>query len=528
VDFKKETWLQDRTSGVLAHISSLPGEFGIGNIGAPARDFIDFLAEAGFKHWQICPIGPTGYGDSPYQVFSSFAGNAYFLDLNRLREAGLLEAAELEPLRALPYSEVDYGRLYSEFWAILNAAYLRFTAGGSDDFLGRSFSSFSADNAYWLDGYAAFMALKAHHGGRPWTEWEPQYRDFAKLDLERLPAEIKTVARSHRFYQFLFFQQWEELRDYAQSRGISIIGDLPIFVPLDSADVWQFPQVFKLDPKGQPLVVAGVPPDYFSESGQFWGNPIYNWDYLHSTGYDWWVRRLGFAFQCCDILRLDHFRAFDSYWEIPAWTDDARKGVMCDGPGMDFFKQVTARLPSMPIIAEDLGYITEGVVRLRKAAGFPGMKIIQFGFGHDDNNVNLPHFYPQDSVVYTGTHDNDTTRGWLEGLSDAYADKIRRYYRLQPDDNSAWPLIEAAFASVSRMAVFPMQDLLDLGSEARLNRPGTSGENWKWRFSAGQLERLRGEKLAHLKSLHDLYDRGGDSRQREYSAPPAETALQRH
>ena len=505
---------------MLAHISSLPGEFGIGNLGQPVYDFIDFLAEAGFRHWQICPLGPTGYGDSPYQSFSSFAGNPYFIDLDELKAADLLLEEELEPLRSLSREKVDYGALYNEFWPILQTAFQRFEAIGGDEYGGRSFSTFCREHADWLEGYSLFMALKAYHHGQPWSEWRPPFRDYENLDRGSLPAEVLELARSHRFYQFVFFHQWERVRRYAHEKQVRIIGDLPIFVSLDSADTWQFQQVFRLDANGRPEAVAGVPPDYFSESGQLWGNPLYDWDYLRSTDYLWWVKRLAFAFQCSDILRLDHFRAFDTYWEIPAWTDDASKGTMREGPGLPFFESLSRQLDSIPIIAEDLGYITEGVVKLRHAAGFPGMKILQFGYGHDDNNVNLPHFYPADSVVYTGTHDNDTTRGWLGSLRGRMGDKVRRYFRIPNGDNSAWPMIEAGFAAVSRLAVFPLQDLLDLGTEARFNRPGTLGDNWTWRFTTGQLTRMREEKLFELRFLHDLYDRTGDARQREYSAPP--------
>lgn len=510
------------------HISSLPGKFGIGNLGTPARDFVDYLADAGFQHWQICPIGPTGYGDSPYQSFSSFAGNPYFIDLGQLVQAGLLADDELLPLTQLPYSEVDYGWLYAEFWPILETAHQRFKAMSDDSLFGRSYSKFIQSESGWLDGYATFMALKAHHGGRPWQEWESAYRDFNILSLEDLPSEILELAASHKFYQFIFFAQWEDLHGYAREKGIRIIGDLPIFVSMDSADAWQFREVFRLDENGEPEALSGVPPDYFSEDGQFWGNPLYDWEYLKSTDYDWWVKRLQAAFRTCDILRLDHFRAFDTYWEIPYGSTNARIGNMRDGPGMDFFESISRQLPDLPIIAEDLGYITEGTVELRRNAGFPGMKILQFGYGHDDNNVNLPHFYPRDSVVYTGTHDNDTVRGWLDSLNGECAEKIRQYYHLQPGDNSAWKLIEAGFACVSLLAVFPCQDLLDLGSEARMNRPGTMGNNWKWRLTNDQLNYLKATTVQKLHSLHKLYDRNGDHCQREYSAPPQATDLSRN
>lgn len=513
-------WLQERAAGALLHISSLPGCHGIGNLGTPAIRFLDFLAEAGLQYWQICPVGPTGYGDSPYQSFSSFAGNAYFLDLKPLIKEGLLEPEETAPLRALPQDHVDYGGLYTEFWGVLQLAWKRFQRERRDLFDGRSFREFRERNASWLDGYAAFMGLKAWHDGRPWPEWELPWRRYEDVDPAALPAPVREVAEPHRFYQFLFYTQWEQLRAAAADRGIRIIGDLPIFTSLDSADCWQFAEVFRLDADGQPLAVAGVPPDYFSEKGQFWGNPLYDWDYLRSTDYAWWVQRLGHAFACYDVLRLDHFRAFDTYWEIPAGTDDPREGTMREGPGQHFFERIGEQLPRTPIIAEDLGYITRGVVELRRHAGLPGMKVLQFGYGHDDNNVNLPHFHQPEAVVYTGTHDNDTTRGWLRSLSPEQAEATRRYYSLPPDADSAWPFLKAACASVARLAILPVQDLLDLGSEARFNRPGTSEGNWRWRLREEQLERLRREAAPRLREYRDLFDRTGDQRQREYSAPP--------
>lgn len=515
----QQCWLQARAAGTLCHISSLPGEFGIGNMGAPARSFIDWLTDCGFRYWQICPIGPTGFGDSPYQSFSSFAGNPYFIDLNPLVAAGLLEPADVEPLRSLSREQVDYGGLYERFWDVLHRAWTRFNASGSDQFEGCSFARFCADNRDWLEAYALFMGLKTLHGGRPWSEWDPVYRNFNTLEPEDLPSGVCASADVHRFTQFLFFHQWGQLQAYARERGISVIGDLPFFTSLDSADTWQFPEVFRLDEDGLPVAVAGVPPDYFSENGQFWGNPLYDWDYLKSTGYAWWVKRLAQAFSCCDVLRLDHFRAFDSYWEIPAGTMDARSGAMRDGPGSDFFEKVSAHLQNVPVIAEDLGYITEGVVQLRSEAGLPGMKILQFGYGHDDNNVNLPHFFHQDTVVYTGTHDNDTTCGWLAGLNGRDRRAVGDYYDLSPEVVSAWPLIRAAFASVSRLAVIPVQDLLDLGTEARFNRPGTAENNWRWRLTEEQFGELSKETCPRIRHLHDLFDRHGEGKQREYSAP---------
>ncbi len=514
------TWLRERASGVLAHVSSLPGEFGIGNLGPSARLFVDFLADAGFHYWQICPLGPTGYGDSPYQSFSSFAGNPYFIDLQALVDAGLLTQEEVEPLRRLPAARVDYGELYRQFWHILGQANRRFEARGRAIEGWESYALFCDTHAGWLRPFAEFMALKGCFGGRAWTEWPAVVRSWQAGLRAGLPREAAEVADLHSFAQYVFFLQWQKLRRYAHARGVRIIGDVPIFVALDSADTWHHREVFRLDSEGRPPVAAGVPPDYFSEFGQFWGNPLYDWEHLASQGYGWWVDRLRAAFELYDVVRLDHFRGFDTFWEVPADSADARSGRWVKGPGLHFFDALGRALPQARIIAEDLGYVTEDVVALRRAAGLPGMKILQFGYGHDDNNVNLPHFFPRECVVYTGTHDNDTARGWLESLSPDAFHQVDRYFGLG-STVSAWPLVRAALASVARLAVIPMQDLLDLPGSARMNRPGTAEGNWQWRFTAEQLSSLAAQKTTALRGLHALYDRTPDSKQRDYSAPPA-------
>ncbi len=516
------TWLDTRTAGVLAHISSLPGAHGIGNLGAGARVFADFLARAGFKHWQICPLGPTGYGDSPYQSFSSFAGNPYFIDLDELQAAGLLTAAELAPLRALPAATVDYGELYLRFWPVLARAHERFRRLGAQAPWGgtRALADFAAAAGDWLEGYATFMALKQRFGGRPWVKWPAEWRDWHHGLAARLPAETALEADRHCFCQFVFFRQWAALRAYATARGIDIVGDVPIFVALDSADTWRWREVFRLDAEGRPEAVAGVPPDYFSASGQLWGNPLYNWRRLARTGYAWWIERLRMVFSRCDIVRLDHFRGFDTFWEIPAGARDARRGEWRKGPGEAFFAAVRAALPGVRLIAEDLGYITAGVCALRRAAGLPGMKVLQFAYGHDDNNVNLPHFFPAEAVVYTGTHDNDTTRGWLTALDRERWALVADYFGLNGTE-TAWPVIRAALASVARMAIVPMQDLLDLPSAARMNFPGRTDGNWRWRFTLEDLDRLERTRLDTLRRWLVLFDRTGDRRQHDYSAPPA-------
>ena len=514
------TWLTTRAAGVLAHVSSLPGEYGIGNLGRGARAFVDFLAEAGVRYWQICPLGPTGYGDSPYQLFSASAGNPYFIDLGELAGAGLLAEAELVPLRQMPAAHVDYGWLYADFWRVLALAADRFLLSGDDrlDGLG-SFRSFRRAHAHWLEPYADFMALKAHFGGWAWPSWPAEFARWTPRLRAGLPDTVRAESDRHAFYQYVFFGQWDRLRSHACERGVGIIGDVPIFVALDSADTWRNREVFRLDAQGNPLAVAGVPPDYFSALGQLWGNPLYDWDHLRKTGYAWWLGRLRAAFELYDVIRLDHFRGFDTFWEIPAGAPDARTGRWRPGPGRDFFQAVRAALPDARIIAEDLGYIGPDVVELRRAAGLPGMKVLQFAYGHDANNANLPHFYPPDSVAYTGTHDNITARGWLESLQPPYEAKIAEYFGLN-GSKSAWPVIRAALATVSRLAVIPVQDLLDLPAEATLNRPGTTEGNWQWRFTDEQLGSLRRDHAARLRRWIELYDRTGDRPVKDYSEPP--------
>jgi 4-alpha-glucanotransferase len=520
------TWLDRRAAGVLAHLTSLPGDYGVGNLGRGARDLVDFLAAAGMRYWQICPIGPTGYGDSPYQLFSGRAGNPYFIDLGELVAAGLLEEVEVAGLKALPAARVDYGALYEQFWAVLALAHDRFSAEGGDSVAGMgSLAAFRREHAGWLEPFTDFMALKAHFDGRPWTAWPAAFRRWDPATRAAMPASAVRDSEKHAFYQYVFFGQWERLRRYAAERGVGIIGDVPIFVALDSADTWQNRAVFQLDPQGQPLAVAGVPPDYFSSSGQLWGNPLYDWDHLAATDYAWWIARLRAAFELYDIVRLDHFRGFDTYWEIPAGAVDASGGRWRSGPGLRFFKAVERELPGARIIAEDLGYIGPDVVRLRKRAGLPGMKILQFAYGHDRHNVNLPHLYPPDSVAYTGTHDNNTARGWLEGLVPPYDAMVDEYFSLG-GSKSAWPVIRALLATTSRIAIIPIQDLLDLPASATLNHPGTAEGNWQWRFTRTQLNRLTEQRLATLRRWVELYDRRGDHETCDYSEPALAEAPQ--
>jgi 4-alpha-glucanotransferase len=499
-------WLSARGAGVLLHPTSLPGAQGIGVLDGAAVRFLDFLEAARMKYWQICPLGPTGYGDSPYQCFSAFAGNPYLIDLAALVGPGLLTAAELAPLAALPAEAIDYGALYRLKWPLLRAAYERYQRAGSPDLAAQSFADFKARHAAWLEAYAWFRALKDHHAGRPWWEWPVGERSLATVD-PALRTRLAPEADAHRFYQYLFFTQWGRLHAEAERRGIELIGDIPIFVAADSADTWAHPELFELGPDGRPTAVAGVPPDYFSADGQLWGNPLYHWEAHAATGYAWWRDRLRSAFELTRVLRIDHFRGFEAYWSVPFPAPNARAGEWRPGPGLDFFRAVHAEFPDARIIAEDLGVLTPAVVRLREDTGLPGMAVLQFAFGGEAANLYLPHNLTPNGVVYSGTHDNDTSAGWYAAAPEAVRDHVRRYLRVDGRDVS-WDFVRAAYAAVSRLAVLPMQDLLGLGPEGRLNSPGRAEGNWRWRLRASALERLgAGGGAAYLGELARLYGR---------------------
>lgn len=502
-------WLNRRSAGLLLHPVSLPGRYGVGSLGAAAYRLVDFMHAARMSYWQILPLNPTGYGDSPYSSFSAFAGNPYLIDLQPLLAFGLLGADDLAELDHLPTVRVDYGALYTIKWPILRLAYKRFHEQEHAELPGYgSFDQFKAANARWLDSFALFMALKAHHGGAPWYEWEPALRTWATARDQSLPAEVLEAAEAHRFYQYLFFSQWSQLRAYANKRGISIIGDVPIFVSRDSADVWTEPQVFQLDADLNPPFVAGVPPDYFSPDGQLWGNPLYDWDYLKSTGYEWWLHRLAANYALLDVVRLDHFRGFAAYWAVQAGAENARKGTWEQGPGLDFFRAVQARFPHARMIAEDLGEIDQPVYDLVDATGLPGMTVLQFAFDGDPKNVHLPHNMRPNQVLYPGTHDNDTTRGWYEAAGPKVQDQFRRYLRVSGLD-AAWDVIRECYHSVPRLTVIPAQDLLNLGPVARMNTPGVAAGNWQWRMTQQQFEQLT-RHTPYLREIAWLYNRVPD------------------
>ncbi|KAB8141306.1 4-alpha-glucanotransferase [Chloroflexia bacterium SDU3-3] len=496
-----------RRSGILLHPTSLPGNSGIGDLGEHAYRFIDFLQRTGQQLWQVMPLGPTGYGDSPYQCFSAFAGNPLLINLEALVAQGLLAQADLADTPAFPRDHVDYGWIIPFKIAALRRAFERMQASDSAG-MRQAINHFRAANAAWLDDYALFAAIKAAHGGASWNTWEDDIARHQPEALQRWAAQLSEEVQFHAFMQFLFFQQWGQLKSYANERGIQIIGDIPIFVAYDSADVWGNREIFALDEQGEPTVVAGVPPDYFSATGQRWGNPLYRWDVLEKRGFDWWVSRFRAMLNMVDIIRLDHFRGFAAYWEVPASEETAINGRWVPGPGARLFEAIKAELGSLPIIAEDLGVITPDVEELRDQFEFPGMKVLHFAFGDDDpENAYQPHNYPTRCVVYTGTHDNDTTLGWWQAMGDTERARVQTYLARDGHD-ICWDMVRLAFASVAEIAVVPLQDVLGLGSEARMNTPGQPGGNWGWRY---QPEQLGGWGESRLHDMTKLYGRAPKS-----------------
>lgn len=487
-----------RTSGVLMPISSLPSPYGIGTMGKQAKKFVDFLDKAGQKYWQILPICPTSYGDSPYQSFSSFAGNPYFIDLEYLCKDKLLTKKECGSFDwGGSEKYIDYGIMYISRYKLLKKAYARFVKNIPDDY-----EQFCKTEAEWLDEYALFMALKDANDGVAWFEWD---ENLKKRKPEAIEAAKKEYADDIDFYkmlQYLFFKQWRQLKAYANSKNIEIIGDVPIYVAGDSADVWANPKQFYLDEDLNPIEVAGCPPDAFSADGQLWGNPLFRWDVMKKDGYTWWTKRISAMADLYDIIRIDHFRGFDSYYAIPAEDDTAKNGEWKEGPGMDLFKVLEKKLGKLPIIVEDLGFLTPSVIKLLKDSGFPGMKVVQFAFDSREDSDYLPHNYPKNCVVYTGTHDNDTVMGWMKTAPKSAVKFAKEYLNLTKEEGYNWGMMRAAWSSVADMAIVPMQDILGLGSEARINTPSTIGENWKWRATADQIDNSIAKKLRKCMKMY--------------------------
>jgi 4-alpha-glucanotransferase len=492
-----------RASGVLLHVTSLPSRYGIGDLGPGALAWIDRLHDAGQRWWQALPVGPTGYGDSPYQALSSFAGNGLLMSLDWLIEDGLLQASDCEG-HSFPATTVDYGSVIEFKHRMLETVRARFESGTRPD-LKMAFEQFCHEQSSWLDDYALFQALKVEHDGAGYLEWPAELVERAPAALARARRDLADQIGSIRLVQFLLSRQGRRLKEHAHGRGVRVIGDLPFFVAPDSCDVWANPEFFLLDERRRPRFVAGVPPDYFSAEGQLWGNPVYDWDVLRQTGYRWCIDRLRALFAHVDVVRLDHFRAFAAAWHVPAGAPTAKTGRWVPGPGADFLHAVERELDALPFIAEDLGSITPDVTALLDEFHLPGNRVLQFAFDGQLENPHLPHNYVRNTVVYTGTHDNSTTRGWFEELPDHLRENVWRYLK-RPDGEAgeiAWELIRLAWSSRAALAIVPLQDLLNLGAEARMNQPGRAEGNWRWRCTDAMLSAPIFRDLAHLTETAD-------------------------
>ncbi len=495
--------LKKRQAGVLLHISSLVNAYAIGNFGAGAYRFMDFLEAAGLSVWQVCPLGATGYGDSPYQSFSSFALNPYFIDLEALVQLSYLATEDLEPYKSKDPSRVNYEQVYTLFWPLAKKAYAAYRNQARTYPGFQSFESFCEAERSWLDPYARFMALKDRNAGKSLSTWHKTH-PYTEASLDKALGE---ESEFYQFLQYIAFAQWSQLRAYAKAKNITLIGDLPIFVAEDSADVWAQPELFLLDEDQQPSLQAGVPPDYFSPTGQLWGNPLYNWEILKQTQYSFWIQRLAMGQKCFDCIRLDHFRGFEAFWAVPAGSQDARTGSWQKGPGLGFFQALAEHFEGkLNLIAENLGLITQPVKDLLAATGLPSMAVLQFGFGSAKDDANRLHNLAQNQVIYTGTHDNDTAWGWYHNASPTTQRDFREYLRV---DGSAvpWDLLRAAYASVCQLAIFPLQDALSLGSEGRFNTPAQPYGNWSWRCTSAELNTLWKENAGYLHYLGSLYGR---------------------
>ncbi|EOS52719.1 4-alpha-glucanotransferase [Lachnospiraceae bacterium MD335] len=489
-----------RRCGVLMPISSIPTRFGIGGFSKEAYDFVDFLAASGQSLWQILPLGPTGYGDSPYQSFSTFAGNPYYICLDRLIDDGLLTEKEcLEADFGDDAGKVDYEKIYNTRFALLRKAFDRSNIGDSGDY-----RRFVEENSQWLKDYAMYMAVKDSLDGISWIEWDEGLRLRKPEVMAEYEEKLADEIAFYCYQQFLFSAQWLALKTYANKKGIEIIGDIPIYVAFDSADTWANPELFQLDEENYPVAVAGCPPDAFSATGQLWGNPLYRWEYHEETGFAWWIRRLAHCFKLYDVVRIDHFRGFDEYWSIPYGDATAQNGVWKKGPGYKLFETVKKALGNRAVIAEDLGFLTPGVLKLVKKTGYPGMKVLQFAFDSREESDYLPYNYPKNCVVYTGTHDNDTVNGWITAMSRKDLAFAKKYLGVKRNAGVCDSLIRAALGCVADTAVIPIQDYLELGGEARINTPSTLGGNWEWRMESGACTQ---ELSKHMLELARLYGR---------------------
>lgn len=489
-----------RKNGVLMHLSSLSGDTGIGTMGKEAYEFVDFLEKGGQSLWQLLPVVPTSYGDSPYSSYSTFAGNPYFIDLDTLADEGYLKPEEYKNLNwGADPENVDYGLIYETRFPVLRKAAKRLLTDIPEDY-----AAFVEENSDWLPDYALFMALKDANDGKPWLQWPDQIRNYSPETAAKLTQQYREDVDFYMVLQYLFFRQWNKLRQYANDKGIEIIGDLPIYVALDSVDAWSHPELFQLDENRIPKDVAGCPPDGFSADGQLWGNPLYDWDYHKKTGYKWWLHRIQYLTQLYNIVRIDHFRGFDSYYAIPYGATNARIGEWRQGPGMDLFDLVRKQYPDARIIAEDLGFLTDSVRQLLKDTGYPGMKILQFAFDSRDSSSNeyLPFNYPHHCIAYTGTHDNQTVKGWFESAPEECVAFAKDYLRCKDDEDCVWDMMLELMASPAETTILTAQDLLELGDEARMNTPSTVGRNWQWRAKQGAFTEELADRLNHYTALY--------------------------
>lgn len=485
-----------RSSGTLVHPTSFPSDYGIGDLGSAARDFIDFLSNTYQTIWQVLPLGPTGYGSSPYASYSAFAGNQYLISPDILVDKGLVSRAEADKIKKPESVSVNYDEAYKDKGRILRIASGNFYNNLTPD-QEKNLKEFKKRNKNWLDDYCLFIVCSRMYNRKPWNKWDPDIAQRKKKKLNTLKKQYQQEIKHEEWLQFEFFNQWFDLKRYANDKNIRVIGDIPIFVDHNSADVWSNPEYFAVDKQGNRQLIAGVPPDYFSETGQLWGNPLYKWDALEKDGYSWWIERFDQMFNLFDAIRVDHFRGFEAFWQVPAEEKTAQKGDWVKGPGKKLFETIRKELGELPIIAEDLGFVTPEVIELRDYFQFPGMKILQFAFDSDPGNDFLPHNYNTNCVVYTGTHDNDTTIGWYKTAPEAEKHRVREYTKSDGSEIN-WELIRLGLLSVADQAIFPLQDFMNLSSEFRMNTPGTVGDNWEWRYTQQMLEGVDSDRIRSL------------------------------